>query len=84
MEKLALPAASVPVPMVVDPSLKVTVPVGATEPAAGVTVAVKAIVVPATPELGDADKVVVVTISGVVIVRLDAVEVDEPLLLSPL
>jgi hypothetical protein len=81
---VAFPAASVPVPSVVEPSLKVAVPVGTTEPDACATVTVKAMLAPAAAELGDADKVVVVETSGAVIVRLAEVEVEEALMLSPL
>ena len=65
---MAVPEApSVPLPRVVDPSVKVTVPVGAAEPEAGVTVAVKVRLVPAVAEDAEEASVVVVAI-GVVIV----------------
>jgi hypothetical protein len=60
------------------------VPVGATDPEAGVTVVLRAMLVPLTPELGVADSVVVVTMRGTVIVRLEALDVDEASFVSPL
>jgi hypothetical protein len=61
VEKVAVPPFSVPVPSVVDPSLKVTLPVGA--PAPGVltlTFAVNVTLWPYTDGLIEADKFVVV------------------------
>jgi hypothetical protein len=57
---MALPEARVPVPRVVEPSVKVTVPVGAAVPEAGVTVAVKVRLVPLTAVVAEAARVVVV------------------------
>ena len=55
-----MPEARVPVPRVVEPSVKVTVPVGAAVPEAGVTVAVKVRLVPLTAVVAEAARVVVV------------------------
>jgi len=59
--KVACPEAlSVPVPSVVAPSLKVTVPLGVPPPLAGVTVAVKVTAWPNALGFGDEDSVVTV------------------------
>jgi hypothetical protein len=59
--KVACPEAlSVPVPSVVAPSLKVTVPLGVPPPLAGVTVAVKVTACPTVLGFGDDDSVVTV------------------------
>ena len=55
-----LEALSVPVPSVVAPSLKVTVPVGVPDPLVGVTVAVKVTACPTVLGFGDEDSAVVV------------------------
>jgi hypothetical protein len=54
----------------------VTVPVGATLPETGVTVAVTVRLVPATELVDDAVSVVVVAIGGVVTAIVTAAEVD--------
>jgi hypothetical protein len=73
---VATPAASVPVPSVAAPSLKVTVPVGAVVPEAGVTVAVNVMLVPKTALVDDAPMLVVVPTTGAVIVTVVTAEVD--------
>ena len=64
VEKVATPEESVPLPSVVVPSRKVTVPLGVPEPL-GVTVAVKVTLVPVTTVVAEANRVVVVA-AGVV------------------
>ena len=54
--------SSEPVPIVVVPSLNVTLPVGTTLPEAGLTVAVKVMLVPLVAVVADAVSVVVVEI----------------------
>ena len=73
-----------PVPRVVVPSLKVTLPVGTPVPEAGVTFAVNVTLVPAVSEVEEALIVVEVATAAVFTTRLTAFEVEEALLLSPL
>lgn len=81
--KVATPADRVPLPMVVVPSRKLTVPVGEVVPEAGVTVTVKVMLVPLTAEVLDAARVVVVAMTGAVTVTTTAEEVLPVKLLSP-
>ncbi len=58
--KVALPDERTPVPRLVIPSRKVTVPVGVVLPVAGATVPVKVMLVPATAVVAVLERVVVV------------------------
>jgi hypothetical protein len=78
--KVALPEARVPVPRVVEPSVKVTVPVGVVVPEAGVTVAVKVMLVPLTAEVADTETLVVVAMMGGLV--METLTADEVLLLK--
>lgn len=75
-----------PVPRVVAPSLKVTVPVAAAEPEAGVTWAVKMMLVPLTAVVAEAVSVVVVAMGAATLltVMIRAAEVLPLKLESPL
>ena len=80
--KVACPEASVPVPTVIEPSEKVTVPVGEVAPEAGWTTAVKVMLVPVTAVPLTAEEVTVVVVEmmgGAVMVTETA---DEALLLK--
>lgn len=72
---------SVPVPRVVAPFMKVTVPVGAGTPEVPVTVAVKVTLDPTAMEVSEAVRAVVVDPS--VTVTVTALEVDPVLPASP-
>ena len=83
VEKVPFPADSELVPMVVVPSRKVTVPVGAVRPDAGETVAVKVRLAPLTAVAEDAASAVVVAIPALT-VMVTTVEVLVLKLASPL
>ena len=74
-----------PVPRVVVPSRKVTVPVGTLLPACGVTFAVNVTLCPVVTWVEEADSVVVVAIVTwlCVTTTLTALETELPSLLSP-
>ena len=76
--------SSVPVPSVVEPSLKVTVPVAATLPEAGLTVAVKVMLAPLVTVVADAVRVVVVATGAVETTSVVALDVELALFASPL
>jgi len=80
MAKVALPELRVPVPRVVEPSVKVMVPVGAVVPDAGVTVAVKVRLVPLVAVVAEAARAVVVEMIGDVVMVTETA--DEALLLK--
>jgi hypothetical protein len=85
--KVATPLAfSGPVPRLVDPSRKVTVPVGTPLPDWGVTVAVNVTLWPAVTCVADAVKAVFVAtpVGAAVTVTLTAAETEPAFLLSPL
>jgi len=65
------------------PSLKVTVPVGTSAPAAGVTCAVKVMLAPLTTLVADAESVVLVA-TGVAIVNAPAADALAANVVSPL
>ncbi len=69
-------AARVADPNVVPPSLKVTVPVGATVPLAGVTVALNTVAAPAAILAGAADITVVVAAGGAATVIIKGADVE--------
>ena len=75
-----MPELRVPVPRVVEPSVKVTVPVGAVVPDAGVTVAVKVRLVPLVAVVAEAVRAVVVEMIGDVVMVTGTA--DEALLLK--
>ena len=78
--RVAWPEVSVPVPSAVEPSVKVTVPVGAVVPDAGVTVAVKVRLVPLVAVVAEAARAVVVEMTGDVVMVTETA--DEALLLK--
>ena len=81
--KVAMPALSVPVPSVVAPSLKVTVPVGVPAPGAvAATVAVKVTACPNTDGLAEEESAVVVLAMFTVCVSAEDVLAEK--LASPL
>jgi hypothetical protein len=67
VENVALPEFKVAVPSVVDPSRKVTVPVGVPEPDVGVTVAAKVTTCPNADAFNDDDTAVVVVVPPVTV-----------------
>lgn len=79
------PAERVPVPSVEAPSVKVTVPVGIAVPEAGVTVALKVILVPVCADVAEAVNAVVVAVrtGAAVTVTVTAVDVLPLKLASP-
>ena len=78
VEKVVTPAVKVPVPMAVVPSENVTVPVGVAVPVVSATVAVKLMVVPEVPLVGEAASWVEVgaRVGVLAMVRLSAVETE--------
>jgi hypothetical protein len=78
VEKVVTPAVRLPVPIDVEPSENVTVPVGVAVPAVSLTEALKLIEVPETAFVDEAVSCVVVTASvgALPMVKLSVVETD--------
>jgi len=74
--KVVWPLLSMPVPRIVETSLKVTVPVAVFAPEVGLTVAESVTVLPETADVGEAASVVVVFTGAATTVTLIALEVD--------
>ena len=85
VEKVATPEARLPVPIDVEPSENVTVPVGVAVPDVSLTDALKLIVVPEEAVVGEAVSWVAVgaSVGALPMVRLSAAETEAVYVVSP-